>query len=303
MQDICSDETLHGDNLPVSAKNPINKAASIRQKLLNHAKANGQDFQRTIDAYAMECILDRLAHSAYADRFLLKGALLFAVWQGSGKRPTRDIDLMGRGANDITTIVQIFKKIVSVDIKDDCVIFDPERVEGLRIKEDDEYEGIRILIDGSLCGATFKVQIDIGFGDAVTPPAINSAFPRMLDMQSFSMLMYPPETVFAEKLDAIVSRGMLNSRMKDYYDLTTLIGDKLVQVEPVRQAVINTFARRKTVLPVSCPIGLSEEFAQEATKIAQWKGFLKKSGLIADELSEVISSIRAFVVKILEVQW
>jgi hypothetical protein len=115
--------------------------------------------------------------------------------------------------------------------------------------------------------------------------------------------MYPPETVFAEKLDAIVSRGMLNSRMKDYYDLTVLISDKLVQTESVRQAVINTFARRKTVLPVSCPIGLSEEFALEATKIAQWKGFLKKSSLIAGELSDVIASIRAFAAKMLEVQW
>lgn len=287
----------------MSARNPINKAASIRQKLLNHAKANRQDFQRTIDTYAMECILDRLAHSEYADRFILKGAILFAVWQGLGKRPTRDIDLMGRGVNDITAIVQIFKKIVSVDIKDDCVVLDPEYVEGLRIKEDDEYEGIRILVDGSLCGATFKAQIDIGFGDAVTPPAAYSTFPRILDMQSFSMLMYPPETVFAEKLDAIVSRGMLNSRMKDYYDLTVLISEKLVQAASVRQAVTNTFARRKTVLPVSCPVGLSEEFAQEATKIAQWKGFLKKSGLVAGELSEAISSIRAFVVKMLEVQW
>jgi hypothetical protein len=210
---------------------------------------------------------------------------------------------MGRGANDITTIIQIFKKIVSVEIIDDGVIFDPNNIEGLRIKEDDEYEGIRVLIGGSLSGATFKVQIDIGFGDAVTPPAIYSAFPRMLDMQSFSMLMYPPETVFAEKLDAIVSRGMLNSRMKDYYDLTVLINGKYVRAESVRQAVVNTFTRRKTVLPVSCPIGLSEEFAQEATKIAQWKGFLKKSGLIAGELSEVISSIRTFVAKMLEVQW
>jgi hypothetical protein len=287
----------------VSARNPINKAASIRQKLLNHAKANRQDFQRTIDAYAMECILDRLAHSAYTDRFLLKGALLFAIWKGLGKRPTRDIDLMGRGTNEVDSVVRIFKEIISIDIKDDCVTFFPDRIEGLRIKEDDEYEGIRILVDGSLSGAIFKIQIDIGFGDAVTPPPVYAPFPRILDMHSFSLLMYPPETVFAEKLDAIVSRGMLNSRMKDYYDLTVLINEKLVQVEPVRQAVVNTFARRKTILPVLCPIGLSEEFAQEATKIAQWKGFLKKGGLIAGELSDVIVLIRAFVAKILEVQW
>jgi len=287
----------------VSAKNPINKAASIRQKLLNHAKANGQDFQRIIDAYAIECILDRLSHSAYADRFLLKGALLFTVWKGLWKRPTRDIDLLGRGTNELDSIIRIFKEIVSIDIKDDCVVFYSERIEGLRIKEDDEYEGVRVLIDGVLSGATFKVQVDIGFGDAVTPPPKTALFPRMLAMNSFSLLMYPPETVFAEKLDAIVSRGMLNSRMKDYYDLIVLINDKLVHVESVRQAVTNTFARRQTAVPVSCPIGLSEEFAQEATKISQWKGFLKKSRLDAGNLPEIIGSIREFAEKVFEVQW
>jgi hypothetical protein len=303
VQDLCSDETLHGGNLPVSSKNPINKAASIRQKLLNHAKANGQEFQRTIDAYAIECILDRLACSEYADRFLLKGALLFAVWKGLGKRPTRDLDLLGKGANDIDTMIQIFKKIVLIDNKVDCVIFEPERIEGMRIKEDDDYEGVRVLVSGSLCGARFKVQIDIGFGDAVTPSAVYSIFPRILDMRPFSMLMYPPETVFAEKLDAIVLRGMMNSRMKDYYDLSILIHENLVQVKSVRLAVINTFARRKTIMPQSCPIGLSDQFAQEATKIAQWKGFLKKSGLNAETLSDVIASIREFVAKVFEVQW
>lgn len=287
----------------MSVKNPTNKAASIRQKLLNYAKANRQDFQRTIDGYAIECILDRVAHSAYADLFLLKGSLLFAVWKGLGKRPTRDIDLLGRGVNEIDSCVRIFKEIASIDIKDDYVNFYSDQIEGLRIKEDDEYEGIRILIGGALSGAIFKVQIDIGFGDAVTPAPVFAPFPRILDMQPFSLLMYPPETVFAEKLDAIISRGMLNSRMKDYYDLAVLISEKIVKVEFVRQAVIKTFERRKTLLPVSCPIGLSEEFSQDSTKIVQWKGFLKKNELDAGNLSDVIAEIRQFVAKTFNIQW
>jgi Nucleotidyl transferase AbiEii toxin, Type IV TA system len=303
MQDIFSDEAVYGGNVPVSAKNPTNKAASIRQKLLNYTKANGQDFQRTLDAYAIECILDRLAHSAYAERFLLKGALLFAVWKGLRNRPTRDIDLMGRGVNELDSIVRIFKEIVSVDIKDDCIVFFPNHVEGLRIKEDDEYEGIRILVDGALSGATFKVQIDIGFGDSVTPSPVHASFPRILDMPPFSLLMYQPETAFAEKLEAIVSRGLPNSRMKDYFDLSVLIRDHMVRTELIRQSVANTFKRRKTALPVSCPIGLSETFAQDSTKIAQWNGFLRKSGLDAGSLSDVIATIRSFVNKTFEVVW
>ncbi len=276
----------------MSKKNPTNKAMSIRQKLLNHSKANSQNFQKTIDLYAIECILDRLTQSKYADRFLLKGALLFSVWKGIGKRPTRDIDLMGKGNNELDSLVQIFKEIISIDNKDDCVVFFPDHIEGLRIKEDDEYEGVRILVDGSLCGATFKVQIDIGFDDSVTPSPAYSVFPRMLDMKPFSMLMYPPETVFAEKLEAIVSRGILNSRMKDYYDLYILIRDELVQIDLLKKAVTNTFKRRKTPLPSSCPIGLSDEFAKDETKLAQWKGFLKRSGLDAGELSDIVKSIR-----------
>ena len=287
----------------MSVKNPTNRAASIRQKLLNFAKTNKQDFQRAIDAYAIECVLDRLAHSAYADRFILKGALLFSVWKGLGRRPTRDIDLLGRGANELDLIVHIFKDIVSVDIKDDCVVFFPDKIEGLRIKEEDEYEGIRILVDGELCGATFKVQIDIGFGDSVTPQPVYATFPRILDMTPFSLQMYPPESVFAEKLEAIVSRGLPNSRMKDYYDLFVLIRDQMVLAESVLQAVANTFERRKTILPISCPIGLSQAFAQDATKIAQWNGFLKKSGLAAGDLAGVIAVIRDFLKKTLNVPW
>jgi len=287
----------------VSAKNPTNKAASIRQKLLNYTKANGYDFQRTLDAYAIECILDRLAHSAYVERFLLKGALLFAVWKGLGNRPTRDIDLMGQGVNELDSIVRIFKEILSVDAKDDCIVFFPDHVEGFRIKEDDEYEGIRILVDGELSGATFKVQIDIGFGDAVTPAPVYAKFPRILDMRSFSLFMYQPETVFAEKLEAIVSRGMPNSRMKDYFDLSVLIRDHMIQSELVGQSVANTFKRRKVTLPASCPIGLSDKFAQDATKTAQWKGFLKKSSLDAGNLSDAIELIREFMKKTFGLQW
>ncbi|MBN1578694.1 MAG: nucleotidyl transferase AbiEii/AbiGii toxin family protein [Chitinispirillaceae bacterium] len=284
----------------MSVKNPTNPAASIRQRLLNYAKSTRQDFQRIIDGYAIECILDRLAHSAYADRFLLKGALLFTVWSGAGKRPTRDIDLMGRGENEISAVVDIFKEIISVEIQDDCMVFFPDRVEGMKIKEDDEYEGVRVFIEGSICGAISNVQVDIGFGDAVTPGPVYVEFPRMIKMRPFSLFMYPRETVFAEKLDAILTRGMVNSRMKDYYDLFILIRDNSFNAESLRRAVLNTLNRRKTILPDSCPKGLSEEFAHNHEKVVQWKSFLNKSGLDAGELSEIITNIRELVEKVFD---
>jgi hypothetical protein len=200
-------------------------------------------------------------------------------------------------------MVRIFKEIVSLEIKDDCIVFFPDRIVGFRIKENDEYEGVRILVEGSLSGATFKIQIDIGFGDSVTPSPVYAAYPRILEMKPFSLLMYPPETVFAEKLEAIVTRGMPNSRMKDYYDLFIITRDKLIKVASVNQAILNTFERRKTPMPVSRPIGLSDEFANDATKITQWKAFLRKSGLDAGELSDTIAFIREFVEKVLALHW
>jgi hypothetical protein len=282
----------------VSAKHPVNKAASIRQKLLNHAKAKGQDFQRTIDEYAAECLLDRLTRSPHADKFVLKGALLFAVWRGLGARPTRDVDFMGRGDSDIAAVVKVFRAIASIDIEDDGVVFFPDRTIGQRIKEDDEYEGVRIVVEGELSGATFRTQVDIGFGDAVTPAPVPASFPRLLGGPSFSLLTYPPETVFAEKLHAIVVRGLLNSRMKDYYDLWVLVRERMVRTGDVRLAIARTFERRRTPVPAGCPTGLTREFAQDAIKLAQWKSFVKKSGLDAGELTDVVTLIQGFVGKV-----
>jgi len=287
----------------VSTPKPGNSAQSIRQKLLSHAKATRQDFQRVIDSYAIEGILDRLSYSTYADRFLLKGALLFTIWKGLGQRPTRDIDLMGRGDNKTDSLVRIFKEIVSIEIKEDCLNFSMDTIEGSRIKEDDEYEGVRVIISGDIAGAKFKVQIDIGFGDAVTPPPVHATLPRILPMRTFSLLAYPPETVFSEKLEAIVSRGMLNSRMKDFYDLSILIKGNMVQPEIVRRAVQNTFKRRKATLPIDCPAGLSDEFSHDATKNIQWNSFLEKNGLDGGQLSDTVMLIRDFTKHVLLLDW
>jgi hypothetical protein len=287
----------------VSVKNPTNVAASIRQRLLNKSKENNIDFQRILDAYAIECILDRLARSVHLERFFLKGALLFLVWNGLGKRPTRDIDLLGVGDNDIDDIIKCFREIVVIDIKEDGVIFNPLSITGNIIKKNDDYEGVHLVIEGSFDSIKLTVPIDIGFGDIITPLAEKKEFPRLLHMQTFSMLMYPRETVVAEKFEAIVSLGLPNSRMKDYYDLYILIHDENIHVESVCRAVLRTFKRRKTDLPQLCPIGLSETFFNDKTKIAQWRGFLKSNKLEANELCVVVPAIKEFIQNACQFKW
>lgn len=283
--------------------NALHNPARIRRELLAYAKTCGQDFQRTIDSYAIECLLDRLAHSRYAARFVLKGALLYAVWKGPGKRSTRDVDLLGRSPYSPEAVLPVFKEVVSAQNDYDGVLFSPNQIEEHPIKEGDVYEGSRVFVPGALSGARFKVYVDIAFGDAVTPAPVSAEFPRILNMKPFSLLMYPPESVFAEKLEAIVSRGLINSRMKDYYDLSFLIRNRLMDTRFVKAAIEKTFQRRKTTLPRVCPPGLSREFAFDRTKNAQWKAFVERSLLQAEHLPEVVRTIHEYTQETIGLKW
>lgn len=282
----------------MSKENPVNRSASIRQKLLNFAKAEKIDFQRVLDSYAAECLLDRVSRSEFSDKFLLKGALLFHVWSGEFFRPTRDIDFLGYGDNSVETVTLLFKSIAEILVPEDGMIFDRESITGERIKEDDDYEGVRVLITAQLGSARTRVQIDIGFGDAVTPEPNQSLYPRILDQPKIPIRTYPPQTVIAEKFHAIVVRGMLNSRMKDYYDLSLLLLNKY-EHDTVSDAIRNTFSRRSTAVPDSCPVGLTDLFASDKDKCAQWNGFLKRTGITASLLHEAVTIIRRELTMIL----
>ena len=274
--------------------NAKGKAASVHDRLLAKARTSGSDFNLLLTRYALERFLYRVSASIYQDRFLLKGALLFSLWYDTPRRPTRDADLLGLQAMECEEIAAIFRSICSIPCEDG-MRFLAESVRAAEIREDARYGGIRIDLVGMLGNARCPVQIDIGYGDVVTPDPELVRYPPILEDNPVPVLKaYPRETVLAEKLEAIVSLGMANSRMKDFFDLQILIQDYPADRRLVTEAIRRTFERRGTPIPSSLPIGLSDEFAQDQTKQVQWKAFLTKNKLEALDLGKVVAIVREF---------
>lgn len=202
-----------------------NVAHSVRVRLLKAAKDSGEEFNYALTRYAHERLLARLAASKHAAKFVLKGAMLFRVWSSAMHRPTKDLDLLGSGAPDLERVAKIFAEVCTASVEDDGIVFDTKSVHAARIKEDADYEGVRVTMRGMLGTARLDVQVDVGFGDAITPGPIEVDFPTMLAMPAPRVRAYPKETVVAEKLEAMVHLGMANSRMKDFFDLAFLCAD------------------------------------------------------------------------------
>lgn len=270
-----------------------NLAASIRARLLRRAKAAGEDFNLTLTHYGLERLLYRLSISSHADRFLLKGALLFALWYDQPHRPTRDADLLAFGPDGIDEMVVTFREICEIDV-DDGIAFDVAGISGREIRKATGYGGMRIDVPARLEGARIKLQVDIGFGDAVTPGPLAVRYPVLLDdLPSPELRAYPKATVVAEKLHAICLLGMANTRMKDYFDLDILLREGSSDPAELRQAILATFARRGLAMPGDWPAGLGDAFAHDAAKQAQWSGFLRKNGLARVPLPHVVDRLRA----------
>jgi len=269
-----------------------NLAASIRARLLNRAKAAGEDFNLTLTHYGLERLLYRLSISPHADRFLLKGALLFSLWYDQPHRPTRDADLLAFGPEGIDEMVASFREICAIDA-DDGIVFDVASVTGGEIRKSAGYGGIRIDVPARLEGARIKLQVDIGFGDVVTPGPLAVRYPVLLDdLPAPELRAYPKATVVAEKLHAICLLGMANTRMKDYFDLDILLREESSDPAELRQAIQATFARRGLAVPGDWPAGLGDAFAHDKAKQAQWMGFLRKNGLAQVPLTEVVDRLR-----------
>lgn len=255
----------------------------------NHADATEQDFNSILTRYGLERLLYRLSVSGHASNFLLKGALLFALWFDAPHRPTRDIDLLGFGSDDPEAMAAMFREICAIAI-DDGIVFHPQSVHASETRLAENYGGIRVDLDASLDGARLKLQVDIDFGDAVTPTAPEVTYPTLLDdLPAPRLRVYPRETVFAEKLEAIVKLGLTNSRMKDYFDLLALARENAMDATQLGAAIAATFARRGTPLPTGLPIGLTKVFADDAAKQTQWQAFLRKSRLRAPPLAELVA--------------
>lgn len=286
----------------MSAKEVKNLAASYRAKLLNRSRERKEDFQFVLSRWIAERFLYRLGASKQHDQFVLKGATLFLIWKGELARPTRDVNLLGYGAPDIDAVVKTVREICSLHA-DDGIEFDLDGIRGEAIREDAEYDGIRVFIGAALDKAKVTMQIDIGYGDVVDPAPVEMKLPVMLDLPAPKLRTYPPEVVIAEKFQAIVQLGMGNSRMKDFFDIWMLSREQGFSMARLRRAIVTTFEHRKTPLPGALPTALTEAFLQDAEKVKLWKAFLRRIQLPDDHaaLEQVGQSIASFLVPVVNV--
>lgn len=280
--------------------NQRNVAASVRARLLNRARETQQDFNLVLTRYAIERLLYRISISNHADQFLLKGALLFDLWFDIPHRPTRDADFLGFGSAELPHIEGVFREICAIETQDG-VIFQADTVYAAEIRKEANYAGVRVLLLGVIDGARCQIQIDIGFGDAVTPGPEEVEYPVMLsEFAAPKLRVYPHYTVVAEKFEALSSLGIANSRMKDYFDLWILVRHTEFDGDILRQAVQATFDRRKATLSGQAPLGLTDAFAQDPQKQMQWQAFLRKNRLEALALHDVITALATFMQPVIE---
>jgi hypothetical protein len=271
-----------------------NLAASIRDRLLNQARDSRRPFNELLQYYAIERFLYRLAQSRLAGQFVLKGALLFRLWGLRDFRPTRDIDMLGYTSNEVETLVAIIKEVCKLEFQEDGIRFDPETVIGERIKEAADYEGVRLRFTGSLENIRLHLHIDVGFGDVVSPAPVRKAYPVILPMPAPELSSYPPETMVAEKLEAMIHLGSANSRMKDFYDMWILAGRFKFEGQVLQKAIRQTFKHRDTRIPDDEPVAFSAQFALE--KQSQWNAFLTTSSItdVPERLEVLLARLQEF---------
>ncbi|MDB6078803.1 MAG: hypothetical protein JWO82_2550 [Akkermansiaceae bacterium] len=273
-----------------------NVAASIRDRLLNLHRSSGTEYQRLMNQYALERLLYRLSVSEHRDGFLLKGAMLFTVWEGAPHRMTKDLDLLGFGDPGVAGITEKFRDLSVLAVADDGLSFDAGSVQGGEIREGASYPGVRITMKAMMGAARINLQIDIGFGDSCRDPE-EVVVPSLLGMPAPQLRAYRRETVVAEKLEAINLLGLQNTRLKDYFDLWFLGSRFDFDGKVLAAAIAATFARRGSKFPDGKPRGLSEEFWTDVRQITAWKGFWNKSNVDGPmpSLEEVTRFIAEFV--------
>ncbi len=278
---------------------PKNIAASVRQKLLNRARKDKKPFNELLQYYAMERFLYRLSQSAYSTHFILKGALMLRVWQSSELRPSMDIDMLGRTSNDETNIVSQIREILDVEVDPDGLNFDISSIQSERITEDANYQGIRVRLRGTLDSARINMQIDIGFGDIVHPNPEESELPTMLDFTAPRLLCYSRESAIAEKFEAMIKLGILNSRMKDFYDIWLLSRQFDFKGNQLVRAIQLTFEQRGTSLSDEV-VAFQAPFMAE--KQVQWTAFCRRLDQehLPKAFADIVTQVASFLAPVIE---
>ncbi len=281
---------------------PRNVAASVRARLTQRARDRQENVQLALLRYAIERLLYRIGLSSHREEFVLKGAMLFSLWAPTPYRSTGDLDLLGFGDPASERIVSVFCEICSFAAADDGVVFKPETIRAQAARLEEEYSGIRLTLDAEIAGARLPLQIDIGFGDVVTPGIQDIDYPSLLGMPLPHLRAYPPETVVAEKLQALVALGLFNSRMKDFFDLWAISETFAFAGSTLAQAIQATFERRATAIPLQTPAALTAIFSSDPTKQAQWRSFLRRTAiaLAPAPLPDLLHRIGDFVMPPLE---
>jgi predicted nucleotidyltransferase component of viral defense system len=265
-------------------------AASIRQRLLDIARAEGRVHEVVLVRYALERLLYRLSRSAHRDRFALKGGMLVTRWIEGGNRETRDADFLGFGESAIDKLRATFAEIMAKPA-DDALEFDVVALRADQIREGMDYEGVRLRTSAYLEKTRIPVTVDIGFGDAVAPRLEPMNYPSLLGMEEPSIQAYPPAAVIAEKLQAMVALGMINGRMKDYHDLWAIPRALHIRPADLDAAIAATFERRRTAIPTDRPEGLSRAFVDDVAKQRQWRNYADSLGLQMVTLAEVVEAV------------
>ena len=273
-----------------------NLAHSVHRRLQNKAKDTNRPFNELRQYFAMERFLYRLSESPHADKFVLKGALMFKAWEAPLSRPTMDIDLLGQTDNSVEAILAVTKDVCLQDVEPDGLAFDAASLQGERITEDADYEGVRVRFQASLGMERVPMQLDIGFGDVVVPSAVVTEYPTLLDLPAPRLNGYSRETAVAEKFEAMVKLGVLNSRLKDFFDIWLLSRQFDFDGSVLAMAITETFSTRGTEIPQH-PVALTGALVEDPSKVAQWRGWIRKSKLenVPEDLGEVIGATAAFL--------
>jgi hypothetical protein len=283
-------------------REPSNLSASVHARLLTLAKRSNADFNVLLVRFASERLLYRLSCSPHADGFVLKGAWLFYVWH-LDRRVTRDVDLLGLGNASPRAMENTFREALGSPVEPDGIAFDPAELQVAELREGAAYPGVRVRIVARLGNARIPLRVDVGFGDAVVERPIKKELPTLLDLPAPELRAYPVEAVVAEKIEAMVRFGAVNTRLKDYFDLYVLATELTIDVARLTRQFAETFQCRGTPIPAEEPVGLSDAFAREAERDTRWRAFLERSGGAAGapaNFPKVVERVRELVLAPLE---
>ena len=275
-----------------------NLAASVHQRLLDKARKAGRPFNELLQYFAIERFLYRLSQSKYAKNFVLKGALMLNVWEGSSlPRATLDIDVLGQQiSNEIEGVTRAIQEICNQAVEPDGLVFDPATARGLRIAEDTGYQGVRVRFSGSLGNPRLSMQLDVGFGDIVIPSDTEMPYPTILDFPAPQVRGYSRESTIAEQFEAAVRRGALNTRMKDFFDIWFLSRHFNFGGPTLVIAIRETLSRRNTELSPE-PLPLTPDFARGTDLAVQWRAFRNRNRLVSapESFANVMAGVTGFL--------